>query len=239
MIDRRGEVLGSAGAAPVAFGIDPRTDERQNPLRLTDGRWPQGRGEIAIDGAAAQDEGLRVGDSIRVAARGAARDYRIAGVVTFGDVESLGGGTIAVFDLPTAQAVFGKAGRLDLVRVAGEDGVSPDQLVRAIRPELPPATQVRTGEAQAQTESGDTSEGLGFLRYFLLAFGGIALFVGSFVIANTLSITIAQRTRELATMRTLGASRRQVLLSVVVEALVVGVLASVAGLLLGLALPGG
>jgi putative ABC transport system permease protein len=126
-----------------------------------------------------------------------------------------------------------------VVRVTAADGVGDAQLLRTIRPELPPATQLRTADAQAQAESGDTSEGLGFLRYFLLAFGGVALFVGSFVIANTLSITIAQRTRELATLRTLGASRRQVLTSVVVEAVAVGVLASVAGLFAGLGLAQG
>ncbi|MDQ3849633.1 MAG: ABC transporter permease, partial [Actinomycetota bacterium] len=239
LIDRRGEVVGSASVPPVAFGIDPRADARLNPLRLADGRWPQGRSEIAIDRAAAQDQGLRVGDSTRVAARGPARRYQIAGVVEFGHRDSLGGATIAVFDLPTAQTLFGKTGRLDVVRVAGADGVRPDQLVQTIQPKLPPASQVRTGQAQAETESGDRGDEFGILRYFLLAFGGVALFVGSFVIANTLSITIAQRTRELATVRTLGGSRRQVLVSVVVEALVVGALASVAGLFLGVGLAKG
>jgi hypothetical protein len=239
LIDRDGDVLGAGGMAPMAFGIDPRTSPELSPLTLARGRWPQGAGEVAIDKAAAQDAGYRVGDPIRVATRGPAKEYRIAGLVQLGGAATLGGATVAMFDLRTAQSLFRKAERLDVVRVTAADGVNDAQLLRAIRPELPPATQLRTADAQAKAESGDTSEGLGFLRYFLLAFGGVALFVGSFVIANTLSITIAQRTRELATLRTLGASRRQVLTSVVIEAVAVGALASLAGLFAGLGLARG
>jgi putative ABC transport system permease protein len=239
LVGRDGEVLGGGAVAPYAFGIDPRADERLNPLDLTGGRWPRGAGEVAIDRATAEAEDLGAGDRIAVAARGPARTLTVAGVVEFGGVDSLGGATIAVFDLPTAQALFGKAGRLDTVRVAAAEGVRPEQLVGTLTAQVPRGAQVRTGEAQAETESADTSDDLGFLRPFLLAFGAIALFVGSFVIANTLSITIAQRTRELATVRTLGGSRRQVLVSVVVEALVVGVLASVVGLFAGLGLARG
>ena len=118
-------------------------------------------------------------------------------------------------------------------------GTSPQQLVRTIRPLLPPNSQVRTGQGQAAQATKDTSGFLTIFQDFLLAFGGVALFVGSFVIANTLSITIAQRTRELATLRTLGATRRQVLGSVMLEALVIGLLASIVGLFLGLALAKG
>src|SRR5207248_11538105 len=140
---------------------------------------------------------------------------------------------------PTAQALFGKVGRLDQIEMSAKPGVSPQRLVQAIRPLLPPSAQVRTGQGQAKQATKDTSGFLDIFQSFLLAFGGIALFVGSFVIANTLSITIAQRTRELATLRTLGATRRQVLGSVLIEAFVIGVLASVTGLFLGLALAKG
>ena len=111
--------------------------------------------------------------------------------------------------------------------------------MREIQPILPPNGQVRTGQGQAQQATKDTSGFLNIFQDFLLAFGGIALFVGSFVIANTLSITIAQRTRELATLRTLGATRRQVLRSVLLEAFVIGLLASIVGLFLGLLLAKG
>ena len=232
---RDGEELASRGT-PLAFGLEPESDERLNPLRLVDGEWPRGGGEIAIDKATAEEAQLTVGDPIRMRARGPAEDFRIAGIVQLGSVESVGSGSVSAFSLETAQRLFGKDGRLDLIQVAGAEGVAPGRLVEALRTELPPTAEVRTADAQAQTDSSEAGGDLGFLRYFLLAFAAIALFVASFVIANTLSITIGQRTRELATLRTLGASRRQVLSSVILEALVVGVLASIAGLLLGVAL---
>jgi putative ABC transport system permease protein len=117
--------------------------------------------------------------------------------------------------------------------------VSPQQLVRQIRTVLPPGTQVRTGAEQAQKSADSTNSFLTFFKTFLLAFAGIALFVGSFVIANSLSITIAQRTREFAILRTLGASRRQVLRAILLESVTVGVLASVTGLFVGLGLAKG
>src|SRR6185312_6483863 len=115
----------------------------------------------------------------------------------------------------------------------------PQQLVAEIRPILPPGTQVRTGEAQASKDAEGATEFISFLQDFLLAFGFIALFVGAFVIANSLGITIAQRAREFATLRTIGASRRQVLWSVIVEALIIGLIGSVVGLFLGLLLAKG
>ncbi|MBM3676838.1 MAG: FtsX-like permease family protein [Actinobacteria bacterium] len=164
---------------------------------------------------------------------------RISGLTEFGGVSSIGGATLAGFNLSTAQKLFEKEGRLDQIRVAGKDGVSPEQLVAAIKEILPSDTQVRTGDAQAREDASGTNEFISIFRNFLLAFGGIALFVGSFVIANSLSITIAQRTREFATLRTIGASRRQIMRSIVIESLIVGVIASVVGLFLGLALATG
>jgi putative ABC transport system permease protein len=230
-----GEPIETTGAPSLALGIDP-SDQRFNPLTLVAGEWPSGTGEVAIDRATSEDENLDVGGAVQVAGRGPVRDFRIVGIVEFGGVSSIGGATIAVFDVPTAQELFGKQGQLDIIRVAGEEGVSEVKLLRRIRPILPPTAQARSASAQAEEDSEDVSSGIAFIRYALLAFGGIALFVGSFVIANTLTITIAQRVREFATLRTIGASRRQLLTSVIAEALVIGALASVVGLFLGLAL---
>src|SRR3954469_20144091 len=108
---------------------------------------------------------------------------------------SLGSITVTVFDLATAQRLFDKRGKFDLIRVGAKDGVSEDALAQQIRPLLSETTQVKTAEAQASSDSKDTQDGLKFIKYFLLGFGGIALFVGSFVIANTLAITVAQRMR--------------------------------------------
>jgi putative ABC transport system permease protein len=153
-----------------------------------------------------------------------------------GKVNSLGGATLASVDLPTGQPLFPKEGRLDTIGVAAKPNVTPQELVSEIQPILPPTAEVQTGQEEAQQAANDTNAFLTILEYFLLAFGYIALFVGIFVIANTMGITVAQRMRELATLRTLGATRRQVYWSVVLEALVIGVIASVVGLFLGLGL---
>ena len=157
----------------------------------------------------------------------------------YGSVDSLGGASLAIFDLPTAQALFEKEGAYDSISVKAKEGVTPAALTKEIKPLLPKTADVKTGDAQAAADSKDTNESLKFITYFLLGFAGIALFVGAFVILNTLSITVAQRSREFATLRTLGASRRQVMRSVVLEGLVVGLLASVLGLLLGLGIAKG
>jgi putative ABC transport system permease protein len=200
-----------------------------------DGEWP-GRNEVVIDKGTAGKKDLEVGGQIGVEAEGPVVPMRISGLVRFGGAGSIGGATLSGFELKTAQRLFDKVGKLDQIRMSAKAGVTPQQLVDAVEEILPPGTQVRTGDEQAEEDSKDTKSFLSFLQSFLLAFGGIALFVGSFVIANSLSITIAQRTRELATLRTIGASRRQLLRAIIVESLVVGVLASITGLVAGLAL---
>ncbi len=136
--------------------------------------------------------------------------------------------------MPTAQTLFKKQGQFDSISVAAKAGTSADELVRSLEPIVPATAEVKTGAAQASADAADTNEGIAFIKYILLGFGGVALFVGAFVIFNTLSITVAQRTREFATVRTLGGSRRQVLWSVVAEGFVIGLLASVVGMFLGL-----
>jgi len=234
LIDPNGKVISFGGAPNLGFSVDP-SRPRFESLRLVHGDWP-GPDEVVVDEATAKKKDLNVGQHIRIQGEGPARDIRISGLVRFGDVATLGGATLAGFDLPTAQRLFQKEGKLDQIRVAAKTGVTPEQLVTEINGILPPATQVRTGTAQAKEDASGTNEFLSFLQKFLLAFAGVALFVGSFVIANSLSITIAQRTREFATLRTIGASRRQVLGAIVLEALVIGALASAAGLFIGLGL---
>jgi putative ABC transport system permease protein len=237
LIGDNGKAIVFGGAPNLGFSVDP-TKPQFNTLKLVSGKWPA-RGEVVVDTSTADKKDLKVGQEIGVQAEGPVTQMRISGLVRFGGVESIGGATLAGFDLPTAQTLFGKEGKLDQIRAAAKPGVSPQKLVDDIRPILPPGTQVRTGTAQAREDASDTDEFISFLQKFLLAFAGIALFVGAFVIANSLSITIAQRTREFATLRTLGASRRQVLTSVVLEAFVVGTLASIVGLFVGLALAKG
>ena len=191
-----------------------------------------------IDASTADKENFHVGDTVKVAGEGPVRSYELTGIVKFGDVNSLGGATIALFDVETARSVLGKTG-YDAVAVAAKDGVGEQRLLDAISVTLPDSAEVKTGAEQAKADGEGVGEFVSFIRYFLLAFGGIALFVGAFVIFNTLSITVAQRTKELATLRTLGASRRQVLRSVVLEGTVLGLVASAVGLGLGVLLAKG
>ena len=237
LIGKNGKAIVYGGAPNLGFSI-ANGASRFNPLTLVDGSWPQ-QGDVVIDESTANKEHLTIGHPVRVQAEGAARTLRISGFVRFGSVSTIGGATLAGFDLPTAQKLFKKSGRLDEIAVAAKPGVTDDQLVGELQGVLPATAQVKTSAQQAKDDASETNSFISFLRGFLLAFGGIALFVGSFVIANSLSITIAQRTREFATLRTVGASRRQILTSIMIEALVMGVLASLVGLAFGVALAKG
>jgi putative ABC transport system permease protein len=237
LIGRNGKPLGTSGNPTFAFGLDPNLG-KLNPLKLTDGRWATGPHEIVIDSSSAKAGHFKVGDTIGASVQGPIKQYTITGIAKFGNVDSLGGATIAIFDTATAQTLLGKKG-YDLIAVSAKPGVSSEKIVSEIRPLLPPSTQVKTGAEQAKASAKDIASFTKFIQYFLLAFGAVALFVGAFVIFNTLSITIAQRTRELATLRTLGASRKQVRRSVLIEGLAIGLLASALGLALGVALAKG
>ncbi|MGH3131138.1 MAG: ABC transporter permease, partial [Gaiellaceae bacterium] len=214
LLDKQGKALETQGAPTFGFGIDP-SQPRFNPLKLTDGRWPVGNEEVAIDAGTADKEDYAVGDSIGISALGPIEQFEVVGVARFGTVDSIGSATFAIFDLPTAQRLFDKEGKLDGISIAAKPGVEPAELAETLNRILPDDAVAKTAAEQADEDSQETSQALSFIQYFLLAFGGIALFVGAFVIFNTLSITVAQRSREFATLRTLGASRRQVLGSVV------------------------
>ena len=237
LIGKDGKAIVYGGAPNLGFSI-ANGASRFNPLQLVSGTWPKAN-EVVVDKSTAGKEDITIGQQIGVQAEGPVQRLRVSGIVKFGSVSTIGGATLSGFDLPTAQRLFEKPGKLDEIAVAANQGVSDPQLLAQIRTILPPSTQVRSAQAQSHEDAKETDSFISFLQKFLLGFGGVALFVGSFVIANSLSITIAQRTREFATLRTLGASRRQVLRSVVLEALVIGVLASVVGLFAGLALAKG
>ena len=234
LIGDDGKAIVFGGAPNLGFSI-ANGASRFNPLTLVDGSWPKS-GEVVVDQETASKKHLEVGQQVGVQAEGPVEQLRISGLVQFSSGLTIGGATLAGFDLPTAQRLFRKEGRLDEIAVAAKPDVTDARLLQEIRGILPPGTQVKTGGQQASADAADTNDFISFLQDFLLAFGGVALFVGAFVIANSLSITIAQRTREFATLRTIGASNRQVLSSIIVEALVVGIAASVVGLFLGLLL---
>ena len=234
IIDSEGEPI-VKNAPTFGFGLDASAT-RFNPLELKEGRWPTASDEVVIDTGTAEDEGYGVGERVPVATHAPVREFEVVGIAGYPGVESIGGATFAVFDVRTAQRLLDKPGKFDGISVAAKPGVTSEQLVRDLDRALPNTVQVRTGIEQADEDSAEIATFTTIIRYFLLTFGFVALFVGAFVIFNTLSMTVAQRTRELATLRTLGASRRQVLGSVLVEAFVIGALASLIGLFVGLLL---
>lgn len=219
------------------FGVDP-SQPRFNPMTLASGSWATGPDQVVLDVGTAGAHGFAIGDRVGVAAEGPVRTFTVTGLARFGGVDSLGGATIAVFDIPTARSVLHKTG-FDAIQVAAAPGVGEAELAREIAPLLPSGIEVSTSAEQSARDKATISEAITFIRGFLLSFGGIALFVGAFVIFNTLSMTVAQRSRELATLRTLGASRRQVLRSVIAEAAIIGLAASVVGLVAGYGLAKG
>ena len=239
IVGRNGKVVSRGSASQLGLSTDP-SYERFSPFTLSAGSWPTGRGQVAIDAETADSQRLHVGDRVGVIVNGGRRQrYTITGIAEYDDHGSIAGDTLAIFALPVAQQLFAEKGLLDQIRVAAKAGISDATLLTQIRSVLPPHTQVRSGVQEAQTEANDYSSAVDTLRYFLLAFGGIALFVGAFVIANTLSITVAQRAREFATLRTVGASARQVRRAVLLEGLVTGAVASAIGLFVGLGLAKG
>jgi putative ABC transport system permease protein len=235
-----GESVNSEGWPTLGFGLDSDPAlSRFNPLTLLEGRWATGGDEVVIDEGTADEQGYELGDTVEVTTLQPKRAFELVGVARYGEVESLGAISFVVFTIPTAQELLGREGQFDAISVAANEGMSEDDLVAAIAPVLPDDAEVVSATAEAEEQADEVSQFTSIFRYFLLAFGAIALFVGAFVIFNTFSITVAQRTREFATLRTLGASRRQVLGSVILESLVIGLLASLVGLGLGVLLAEG
>jgi putative ABC transport system permease protein len=206
---------------------------RFETLDYVEGRKPRTASEASIDTQTADNGGLEIGDELRVAGAREVKAYDVVGLTQLGD-SNFGGAGIAQMTLPEAQRMTDRVGKFDQISVAAAEGVSAAELRDRIAEILPPNLIAETGEQAAQRQSDDIASDLGFLRIALLVFAGISLFVGAFQIFNTFSITVAQRTREFGMLRTLGASRGQILSSVGIEALVLGILGAVAGLVAGI-----
>jgi len=198
-------------------------------LTYVDGHRPRGPTEASIDNAAADSSHLRLGEQIELIGQGAARKFTLVGFTQLGSA-SFGGASIAQVTLPVAQALTHKRGRFDQISVAAETGAAPAALKLRIKAEVPAGVRVETAKESADRSSEEIRDNLGFLQTFLLVFGFIAVFVGSFLIFNTFSITVAQRISEFGMLRTLGASRRQILTSILSEAVAIGLIGSVIGI---------
>jgi putative ABC transport system permease protein len=224
--DANGDKIGNKFAPKFISSTLPGELES---LTYLDGHRPRGPTEASIDKAAADGAGLELGEKIGLIGQGKLREFRLVGFTQLGSA-SFGGASIAQVTLPVAQALTHKRRRFDQISVAGADGVSPALLKRRIKAEMPPGVRVETGTESADRSSEEIRDNLSFLQIFLLVFGFIAVFVGSFLIFNTFSITVAQRVSEFGMLRTLGASRPQILTGVIVEALAIGLLGAVIGI---------
>jgi putative ABC transport system permease protein len=230
LTDAAGAALGGSSQQASVFGIPADALDAMNPLSLVRGAWPSGTGQIILDQATATKNHLGVGSTVALVARKPLERYRVVGIFRFAGATALGPTQFAAVDLTVAQRIFDKQGWFDEIDVAARPGVTAGQLVTALRGIAPRGVTVQTATAQADTATSDVAAQFAPLRYALLAFGAIALFVGSFTIFNTLSITLAQRARELAILRTLGASRAQIAASILAEGAITGTVSSVIGL---------
>src|SRR3954468_17703085 len=236
ILGKDGKRIGKGGAPNFIASIadQPRFDA----FTIKQGRKPQTADEVAMDASTVKKQGWKLGDKIAIVASAPRKDFTLVGVTQIAGVDSFGGAAVADMLLPEAQRMLGKRG-FDQIQVSAKPGVTPEKLRDQIKTALPKTVDVRTGQEEAHKQSNDIKSNLSFLTTLLLAFAGISLFVGAFIIFNTFSITVTQRMREFALLRTLGASRGQVMRSVITEGLTIGVLGSVAGLLLGVAVAAG
>lgn len=236
LLDADGEPIGGQG--PPTLGFAAPTDASLAGITVRAGALPDAPGEVAIDAATAAGHDLAVGDELQVVVDGPVRTARVVGLIGFGEVDNVVGATVTVLDRETGLAAFAGEG-FSQVQVRAGDGVEPDRLAARVRAVVGDDLEVLTGDELAASEAADVSGFLDFFTVALLVFATVALFVGAFLIANTFTIIVAQRTRELALLRAVGASRRQVLGSVLTEAAAVGVVGSAVGLAGGIGMAAG
>ncbi|MET8150131.1 ABC transporter permease [Actinoplanes sp. NPDC049668] len=231
-------VIGSDGKVLTSMG-PPRLGNNwtgtDDLMQLREGRGPTAATEIAVNAAVAKAAGIKVGDRVGVLTLEPKKEFTLVGIWGYsGNRDSIGGAQEVAFTEPVAQQLMlGETGVFSSVQVTADDGVTPEALRDRIAGVVGAGYESRTGEQLAEESAAGIQEGLGFFSNILLGFAGVALFVGVFLILNTFSIIVAQRTRELALMRAIGASRRQVIGSVLVEAVVIGLVAAVLGLAAG------
>ena len=211
-----GKAISNGGAPTLGLSYD--VDSQLSALTLSSGTAPTSPHDVVMDAGTAQKYHFVVGDHVRVLLAGPPQTFTISGIVKFGTANNLAGATIAAFKLPTAQRLFGQVGHYQAIDVLTSPGADKATVHHAIAATLPKGVEVVTGQTVANEQSNDINQALSFFSTALLVFAFISLFVGGFTIFNTFSITVGQRTRELALLRIVGASRRQVFRSVLAEA---------------------
>ncbi len=232
LVKANGKAL-SSGQAPNLGGSWGEVPEL-NPWKIIEGRAPTGTQEIVIDEGSAKKGDFTLGQRVKVLLKGPTQEFTIAGIAKFGTADSPAGATFVGFAYNTAQKLLAAPGEIDSISAVADEGVSQQQLAANIQKVVPADLEVLTGAQITKENQSDIKQNLKFFNTFLLVFAGVAVFVGMFIIYNTFSILVAQRGRELALLRAIGASRRQVLTSVLVEGIAVGVIASLVGFGLGI-----
>jgi len=238
IIDRDGDPVGNPAMGPPTFGGNWNEVDELNGFTITEGRAPESAGEVVIDRGSAESTDYQIGDQVPIQTRAASDEYELVGIARFGNADSPGGATYALWTLGEAQELVGEPDKFDSINVVGEQGMSQTEVARSVEEQLAgdddSGLEVLTGEEITEESQSDLKDQLSFITIFLLVFAIIAVVVGTFVIYNSFSIIVAQRGREMALMRAVGASRRQVRRSVFVEALAIGILGSIIGFVLGL-----
>ena len=229
-IGHDGKAISTGGAPTLGVSFVPN---QLSQLHLVEGVAPTTSHEVVMDLGTAQKFDFKVGERVRVLLQGPTQTFTITGLARFGTADNLAGATLAAFNVPTAQQLMGEVGQFDDINVLAAPGANKSALQRDIAKSLPRGVEVVTGQTVVNEQTSAVGQALGFFKTALLVFAFIALFVGGFTILNTFSITVGQRTKELALLRIVGASRRQVFRSVLAEAAIVGLLSSVIGLGLG------
>jgi putative ABC transport system permease protein len=240
IIGKDGKPIGSDGQGPPTFGSIG--EEFAGALWSTaKGDWPNGPSEVVIDEASAKAGKYELGDTVKVVAQSGSREFTLVGIASYGDVRSPGGATFALFDSVTAAEFLTKPGFIDAILVSGDGSVSDEKLSKAIQDALPTTskTETLTGAEITLETQDQIGSALDFFGILLSTFSFIALGVGCFVIYNVFSISAAQRQRENALLRAIGASRKQITRAMLIEATVVGLLGSVIGLVAGIGLSAG
>ncbi len=232
IIDKDGNAIAPQG--PPTLGFSWSESPALRVLEIREGRAPAASGEVVIDARTAREYGLSPGDNVDILLRGPTRNFEIVGVAGFGDADNLAGATVVSFERDTAIEVLGTDGGYEAINVVAGADVSRAELIERIEAAVPEGVEVITNETLAEEQSDAVSAGFEIFETALLAFAGVSLFVGAFIIYNTFSITVAQKTREFGLLRSLGASRRQIVGSVFIEALVISTIASAFGLGFGL-----
>ena len=230
-LTRDDNAIGGGGGSTLGFAFDPNA--QLSPYRLVAGRGPTSPDDVVMDKATATKHGFAIGDRVLINLPNRAQTFTITGLVTFGSADNLAGLTLAGFDPATAQGLFDLRGYYNTISVLASAGADTVKVQRAIAAVLPAGVEVVSGQTVASELSSAINNELGFISTALLIFAFIALIVGAFTIYNTFSITVGQRTRELALLRVVGASRRQLFRSVLAEAALTGLTASLIGLGLG------